>query len=202
MFGEEESTGTTIIAIKYNEGVLVGADSRTSCGTYVSSRITDKLTPLSDKIFVCRSGSAADTQVLSDYVRMYLNMYSHLEDTVPFVYRAARLASNIIYENPNLLAGLIVAGYDNGPRIFDISLGGSLVERDWTIGGSGSGYIYGYCDMHWRSNMTLEEGIEFIKNAVTCAIRRDNASGGCIRISSISGSGVQRYFYAGNKVLQ
>lgn len=201
MFGEEK-TGTTIMAIKYDKGVLIGADSRTSRGAYIPSRITDKLTPLAEKVFVCRSGSAADTQIISDYVKMYLSMYSHLEDSVPLVRRAAVLASNIIYEYPSMLAGLIVAGYDTDPRIFDISLGGSLVECDWTIGGSGSGFIYGYCDANWRSGMTLEEGIEFVKNAVSRAINRDNASGGCVRMASISDEGVKRYFYPGNRVLQ
>lgn len=202
MLGCEEKTGTTIIAIKYADGVLVGADSRTSMGTYIPSRVTDKLTQISDKIFVCRSGSSADTQMIADYLKMYLGMHSQLEGTVPMVQRAASLASKMVYENPELLAGLIVAGYDEKPRIFNVCLGGTLMECDWTIGGSGSAFIYGYCDVNWRSGMSLEEGIEFIKNAVSCAINRDNASGGCVRISAVSGSGVRRYFYPGNRVLQ
>lgn len=36
-------------------------------GTYVSNRVSDKITPLSDNAFLCRSGSAADTQLVSDY---------------------------------------------------------------------------------------------------------------------------------------
>lgn len=202
MFNEREKTGTTIIAIKYDGGILIGADSRTSMGAYIPSRVTDKLTQITNKIFVCRSGSSADTQMISEYLKMYLNMYSQLESSVPLVHRAATLASKIIYENPSLLAGLIVAGYDDKPRIFNISLGGSLMECDWAIGGSGSAFIYGYCDMNWRSGMSLEEGIRFIKNAVSSAIRRDNASGGCIRMSAISRDGIQRYFYPGDKVLQ
>ncbi|KAG5860310.1 proteasome beta type-6 subunit [Encephalitozoon hellem] len=202
MFNEREMTGTTIIAIKYDDGVLIGADSRTSMGTYIPSRVTDKLTQITGKIFVCRSGSAADTQTISEYLKMHLKMYSQLENAAPLVHRAATLASKIIYENPSLLAGLIVAGYDEKPRIFNISLGGTLMECDWTIGGSGSAFIYSYCDMNWRSGMSLEEGIRFIKDAVTCAIGRDNASGGCIRMSAITRDGVQRYFYPGDKVLQ
>lgn len=54
---------TTIMAACYKDGVVLGADSRTSTGSYVANRVTDKLTKLSDHIYVCRSGSAADTQV-------------------------------------------------------------------------------------------------------------------------------------------
>lgn len=60
-------TGTTIVAVEYDGGVVVGADSRVSTGRYVSNRASDKLTPLSDFVWLLRSGSAADTQLVADY---------------------------------------------------------------------------------------------------------------------------------------
>merc|ERR1712073_175470 len=36
-------------------------------------RVTDKLTPVTDNIFCCRSGSAADTQAITDVVKYRLN---------------------------------------------------------------------------------------------------------------------------------
>ncbi len=65
---EAASTGTTLVAVEFDGGVVLGADSRTSTGTYVANRVTDKLTPVTDYIFACRSGSAADTQVREDSV--------------------------------------------------------------------------------------------------------------------------------------
>lgn len=63
----EVSTGTTLCAVEFKDGVVIGADSRTSTGTWVANRVTDKLTPVTKSIFCCRSGSAADTQVRSFY---------------------------------------------------------------------------------------------------------------------------------------
>lgn len=60
-------TGTTIVACAYNGGVVLGADSRVSTGTYISNRASDKITPLCDSVYLLRSGSAADTQAVSDY---------------------------------------------------------------------------------------------------------------------------------------
>ena len=54
---------TTIIAVSFDGGVVMGADSRTSTGSYVANRVSDKITAIHDRIYVCRSGSAADTQV-------------------------------------------------------------------------------------------------------------------------------------------
>lgn len=63
---------TTIMAVQYDGGVIMGADSRTSTGTYVANRVSDKITSLHDHIYACRSGSAADTQAITDYVRYFL----------------------------------------------------------------------------------------------------------------------------------
>lgn len=197
----EEMTGTTIMAVKYNGGVLIGADCRTSMGSYIPSRITDKLTPISDNIFCCRSGSSADTQTITNYVKVELKYMSYLKKAIPSVRDAAVLAKNIIYQYPSLLAGLIIAGYDTKPRVYNISLGGTMVEADWTIGGSGSAFIYGFCDTHYKPNMSLQEAIEFVKQAVSLAIRRDNSSGGCVRMASITSEGVKRFFYSGEKIL-
>ena len=48
------STGTTLCAVEFDGGVVIGADSRTSMGTWVANRVTDKLTPVTDNIFCCR----------------------------------------------------------------------------------------------------------------------------------------------------
>ena len=53
------------MAIEFDGGVVIGADSRTSAGTYIVNRVTDKLTKIHDRIYCCRSGSAADTQVIN-----------------------------------------------------------------------------------------------------------------------------------------
>jgi hypothetical protein len=41
----------------------------------VANRVSDKLTQLHHSIYCCRSGSAADTQALSDYVRYFLSSH-------------------------------------------------------------------------------------------------------------------------------
>lgn len=65
--------GTSIMAVQFADGVILGADSRTTSGAYIGNRVTDKLTPLYDPfIYCCRSGSAADTQALADIVHYYM----------------------------------------------------------------------------------------------------------------------------------
>ena len=64
---ESPHTGTTVIAVSYNGGVVLGSDSRVSMGQYISNRASSKVTPLANDIWLLRSGSAADAQGISDY---------------------------------------------------------------------------------------------------------------------------------------
>lgn len=191
------------MACKFDGGVVVGADSRTTTGSYIANRLTDKLTPVHDRIFCCRSGSASDTQVVADYVKYYLQIHSTEIGELPQVKTAANLFSKIIYENKNaLLASIIVAGWDpiKGGSVHNVSLGGALVEAPFAIGGSGSGYIYGYTDSNYKDKMTEKECMDFVTNSVALAMSRDGSSGGVIRLAVITKDGVKREVVSGKKI--
>ena len=63
------------MAVEFDDGVIIGADSRTTTGAYIANRVTDKLTKVTDRIYCCRSGSAADTQAIADIVKYHLDFY-------------------------------------------------------------------------------------------------------------------------------
>lgn len=191
------------MAASFDGGVVLGADSRTSTGNYIANRVTDKLTPLAENVYVCRSGSAADTQNLSSYVQHFLAQHRLDLDREVGVKTAAQLAKNLVYQNKEMLqAGLIVAGWDSeeGGSVYAVPLGGTLVKCPFAIGGSGSAYIYGLCDKHWKAGMSEEECKSFVKQAVSHAMARDGSSGGCIRTVCISKDGAKRDFVPGHSV--
>ncbi|KAG0491320.1 hypothetical protein HPP92_004275 [Vanilla planifolia] len=197
------STGTTIIGVTYDGGVVLGADSRTSTGMYVANRASDKITPITDNVYVCRSGSAADTQVISDYVRYFLNQHTIQLGQPATVKVAANLVRLLSYQNKNMLqAGLIVGGWDKyeGGQIYSIPLGGTILRQPFSIGGSGSSYLYGFFDQAWKEGMSKDEAEELVVKAVSLAMARDGASGGVVRTVIINGEGVLRNFYSGESL--
>jgi len=199
----ELNLGTTISAVAFEGGVIVAADSRTSSGSYVANRVTDKLTYLHDRIYCCRSGSAADTQAVADVVAYQLQMYAQVHGQDPPVAVAANMLQSICYSNKDQLsAGIICAGWDKetGPSVYNIPLGGGLFKGPWAIGGSGSSYIYGYCDSNYREGMSRDECVEFLRNAVSLAMARDGSSGGTIRMVIITKEGTERIFVPGNEL--
>lgn len=72
---------------------------------------------------------------------------------------------HLCYNNKdNLTAGLIIGGWDSyhGGQIYTIPLGGVIARQPLAVGGSGSTYIYGYCDSNYREGMSKEECKDFV----------------------------------------
>ena len=91
------------MAINFKDGVILGADSRTTTGAYIANRVTDKLTQVHDTIWCCRSGSAADTQAVADIVQYHLSMYGITNDEPPTTQTAAALFQELCYSNKDSL---------------------------------------------------------------------------------------------------
>lgn len=86
--------------------------------------------------------------------------------------------------------------------------------------GSGSTYVYGYCDATYQEGWGKDETVNFVKNskcyiylsdistllnitflvALALAMSRDGSSGGCIRMCVITEDGVERKFIPGDEL--
>jgi len=200
---EEVSTGTSIMAVEFSDGVVIGADSRTTSGAYVANRVTDKLTKITDHIYCCRSGSAADTQAIADIVEYHLNFYEMESGEPPSVQIGANIFREMCYNyRDSLTVGIICAGWDrrHGGQVYTIPLGGMIVRQPVAIGGSGSGYIYGYVDANYKSGMNESACVQFVANSLSLAMSRDGSSGGVIRIGVITKDGIKRQVISGDNI--
>jgi 20S proteasome subunit beta 1 len=188
------------VAIPYNQGVVVGADSRTSVSGYVSHREAQKIVPLTSHLCVLRSGSAADTQYLVHQVRQIITERLYRYGWTLSIPHVAGLLQSIVYENNNggdMQASLIIAGYDKEtgkPHVYSMAQSGALLEEvGFGLSGSGSTYIYGFLD-HALSKSdayerTRDEAVQLCRQALQLAIDRDGSSGGPIRIMVIDKDG-------------
>ena len=102
------------------------------------------------------------------------------------------------YNNKDSLsAGIICAGYDkhNKGSVYLIPIGGSIHEQEYAIAGSGSTFIYGWCDENFKPEMEKDECVAFIKAALSEAIKWDGLSGGVIRMVILTETGVERLIF-------
>jgi 20S proteasome subunit beta 1 len=97
----------------------------------------------------------------------------------PMVKTAAALFQQLCYENKDrLMAGIIIGGWDpvHKASLYSIPLGGACVQERYAIGGSGSSYIYGYCDANFREGMSRQEAIDFVtKGSTAFTLKHENS---------------------------
>ncbi|KAJ8377872.1 hypothetical protein AAFF_G00250230 [Aldrovandia affinis] len=194
--------GTTIIAIEFDGGVVLGSDSRVSAGESVVNRVMNKLSPLHDKIYCALSGSAADAQTIAEIVNYQLDVHSIEIGRDPLVLSAATLVKNISYKyKEDLSAHLIVAGWDRreGGQVY-ATLNGLLTRQPFAVGGSGSFYIYGFVDAEYKPDMSKEECQGFVISTLSLAMSRDGSSGGVAYLVTIDDKGVEEKCILGSQL--
>lgn len=69
-------------------------------------------------------------------------------------------------QGQGLSAAMICAGYDGarGGQVYSLPIGGTMVQVAWAVDGSGSSYIWGFCDAEYHEGMTRAQA-----EARTCA---------------------------------
>lgn len=68
------STGTTIVGVIFNEGVVLGADTRATGGSIVCDLNCEKIHYIADNIYCCGAGTAADTEFTTRMVESKMEL--------------------------------------------------------------------------------------------------------------------------------
>jgi len=197
--------GTTLIAIRHQNGVVVASESQTTSGNYISNRAADKITILSDHIVCLRSGSSADTQNIVDLVKNIVKK-EIIERQGPIEVRfVAQILRNICYNRKSSVnCGFICAGWDifHGGQVYTIIQGGTLFSTPLAFSGSGSIFLNSFCDVNLEDNMSEVELEKLTTKAVSLAIQRDGNSSGIIRICKISHRGILKKSFSPSKIIK
>ena len=137
---------------------------------------------------------------MADIVKYHLQVYSSQlpNNEKPTTKVAANVFQELCYNNKDgLTAGIICAGYDkqNKGSVYLIPIGGSIHQQDYAIAGSGSTFIYGWCNENYKPEMEKDDCVQFIKTALSEAIKWDGSSGGVIRMVILTEKGVERLIF-------
>jgi len=89
---------------------------------------------------------------------------------------------------------LVIGGWDRaGGHVYSLDAAGGSLPDKFVSSGSGSPYVYGVLEDHWKDDMTLEEGANLAIRAVTAAMKRDAVSGEGIDVAVISKDGFKTF---------
>lgn len=214
----EVKLGTTLVAIQYRQGVVVGADSRTSQGSYVSNRYAYKVSPLTPYCVVARSGSAAATQELAQAAREHVQAVAYRYSDGSLVATATGTAAtkhppqlltvsqlahwmqSKVYGGTSGTVSLLIAGFNHvtkQPELYSLAPSGALLTHhsstttgcSFAASGSGSGLVMGFLDHSVQDDLDEEDAIRLVQQALCQAMYRDGSSGGLCRMVVVNADG-------------
>jgi proteasome beta subunit len=179
--------GTTVLAMKYGDGVLVAGDRLATAGHSVASRDVVKVFSTDSHSVMAISGAAGPSIEMARILSVELEHYEKMEgDTLELDGKANKLSQMVRQNLPAAMQGLAVvplfAGYDNRRKEgrlwkFDIT-GGRYEETEYDATGSG-GIFARECLKHsWQRDMDRDAAVTLAVEALTAAADEDRATGG------------------------
>lgn len=191
---EKLKTGTTTVAIKGKDFVVIAADRRGSMGNFVPHLITHKVIPITEKMAVTIAGHASEGQLLSKYLKSELRLMELKINRPVTVKEAANLLSGWTYSALRSRMGIahfLMAGYDSEGRIFDVGADGTLDElNDFASSGSGSVHAISVLDTQYKPNMSENDAVQLVKRCLLAAMTRDTYSGNGYDVYVINAEGM------------
>ncbi|MBM3277770.1 MAG: proteasome subunit alpha [Candidatus Handelsmanbacteria bacterium] len=189
----ETTEGTTILALRYRDGVLVAGDRRATMGNTVVYDRADKVLAIDDSAVLAISGSPAIGYEIARLLEVSFQHYRRSQLQTLSLDGKLRTLSRLLRENLGLaMQGIgavvpILAAYDpqEGGKIFFYDLLGAQFETvDFTATGSGSPTIRGalYYQNRWGKRPLAEydeaKAVALALKLLETAAEYDTATGG------------------------
>ena len=194
-------SNTSLVGIVCKEGIIMGADRRSSAGTIVVNKNSQKIRNINERIIASYTGSVADIELSVKVVAAELRLKELKTGALSTVEEAANFMAMMTYRNirqPSMIpsiVGTLVAGVDeNGDtKLFSIEPAGSVTEvEDFDANfSSGMPYILGLLERQWKEDISLEEGIELAKESLKSSTQRDTGSGNGIDVFTVTKEGIK-----------
>ncbi len=179
--------GTTILALKVADGVVMIGDRMAIEGFHVSDRRIEKVFRADERTLIAIAGVAGPCLEAVRLFQTELEHYEKIEgEGLVFEGKANKLAQMVRANFPQALQGLVVipilAGYDDRAgvgRIFKYDLtGGRYEEQDYFATGSGGREAKAALKQLYREGLPGDEGIRVGLEALLDAADEDVGTGG------------------------
>jgi proteasome beta subunit len=179
--------GTTVVSIRYADGVLMAGDRRATSGNLISHRTMEKVFPADRHSAVGIAGAAGPAVEMVKLFQLQLEHYEKVEGTQLSLEGKANQLSQMVRSNlPAAMQGLAVvplfAGYDvrrGTGRLFQYDItGGRYEESNHAATGSGSMHAGTVIKLGYREGLDRGEVVDLALSALFEAADEDSATGG------------------------
>jgi len=179
--------GTTVVAVRYVDGVVMAGDRRATSGNFISHRTIEKVFPADSHSGVAISGVAGLAMEMVRLFQLQLEHYEKVEGSpLSLDGKANQLSQMLRSHMPLAMQGLpivpIFAGFDERVgrgRLFQFDgTGGRYEERDYAATGSGSLHATTVIKLRHHDALDLDGAVDVVVEALFQAADEDSATGG------------------------
>ena len=179
--------GTTVLAIRYADGVVMAGDRRATSGHLISHRTMEKVYPADRHSGVAIAGAAGPAMEMVKLFQLQLEHYEKVEGSeLSLEGKANQLSQMVRSHLPAAMQGMAVvplfAGYDlrrRAGRLFQYDVtGGRYEEADFAATGSGSLHAGVVVKVGYKPDMNREAALDLAIQALFQAADEDSATGG------------------------
>ena len=186
--------GTTCVAVRYVDGVVMAGDRRATSGNLISHRSIEKVFAADNYSVVAIAGAAGPAVEMVRLFQLQLEHYEKVEGSHLSLEGKANQLSQMLRSNlPAAMSGLAVvpifAGYDlarETGRLFEFDItGGRYEESDYAATGSGSLHGETVIKVGYKRDMSKDEAVDLLVESLFQAADADSATGGADSLRGI-----------------
>jgi proteasome beta subunit len=179
--------GTTVVAVRYADGVVMAGDRRATSGHLISHRAMEKVYPADRHSGVAIAGAAGPAMDMVKLFQLQLEHYEKVEGAeLSLEGKANQLSAMVRSHLPAAMQGLAVvplfAGFDvrrQQGRLFQYDVtGGRYEESNFASTGSGSLHAGTVVKLGYRDGMGRDDTLDLVLSALFQAADEDSATGG------------------------
>jgi proteasome beta subunit len=178
---------TTVVALRFADGVVMAGDRRATAGNLISHRSMEKVVQADRFSGVAIAGAAGPAMEMIKLFALQLEHYEKVEGSYLSLEGKANQLSMMVRGNlPAAMQGFVVvplfAGYDTRRRTgrlwsYDVT-GGRYEEHDQIATGSGSLHAGTVVKVGYRDGLSRDEAVNLACRALWEAADADSATGG------------------------
>ena len=179
--------GTTVLAVVYDTGVVMAGDRQATEGYQIGERRIQKVYPVDRHSAIAVAGAAGPCIEMAKLFQVEVEFYEKTEGVRLSLEGQANFLSHLVRSNLGFaMQGLIVlplfAGYDvkrQRGRIFKYdAVGGRYEENDYYAIGSGGKDARTTLKKRYTAEITHQDALEIVAEALWDAADEDIATGG------------------------
>eukprot|EP00088_Acartia_fossae_P071212 TRINITY_DN972_c0_g1_i5.p1 TRINITY_DN972_c0_g1~~TRINITY_DN972_c0_g1_i5.p1 ORF type:complete len:284 (-),score=103.96 TRINITY_DN972_c0_g1_i5:423-1274(-) len=172
-------TGTTICAVVFKDGVVLGADTRSTGGDMVADKNCQKLHYVAPNIYCAGAGTAADCDKTTSNISSQLELHRLNTGRQVPVCTANRIVKQMLFRYQGYIGTyLIMGGMDKyGPHLYEIAAHGSTSKLPFAAMGSGTLPAMSVLEGGWKKDMEEADAKQLVRDAIAAGIFNDMGSG-------------------------